>query len=746
MWCKNCGVFAPYVTDTARCIDCGGELRLSADDLLDDSPKKIVEEVRPAQVRMAQAVEEAIMLKRNLIAEAGTGTGKSFAVLLPAILSGKRTVVSTATTLLQHQYSKFALDFLERKLEPLGIEVTYAVAKGKRHYLCPKLFKELGSKLKPRGGFKTAKQKEIHKLFEKWAKTTETGDKEDLDELLKTIGAVSPPYFADVTAEDCSGAKGCKFAENCGYVKARGALQNAKIIIANHMIVGLNARLGGRILPQHSVYIMDEAHKAEEYFRKAFGSTLRQNTIPKLIEKIERATPSDEVIDDALDDLKHINESLFQCIAQAYRADSGAFVVAADTFDDDFKGTVRVLERIQVRMSKMLAEASNEDEDAEFLADLGIDPETRVAYENAKLAAAEADDEVRRSVGEVDAGSLIETPAVRNALARVERTKSTIEAISSDGAGSVLYVEKYFTKKKEPRFLLNRAPVMMGDILRSTLYSWLDTVIQTSATMSVGGDFSFYKEEMGLDEDTPTYTAESPFDYRGRTMLYLPRHLPIHPNNQQPRPLDKEEAMLAYNDAMAKEIARLVNISKGCAFVLFSARSEMEEMYNQVKDMVRFPCRLQDIDVSTGSLESWFKEETQPVLFATKSFWEGVSIEGKQLRMVVIPKVPFPSPADPIMDEKKKIIVERHGEKAWFMRLYFPVMVMDVLQGLGRLMRRTDDFGIAAILDTRVIPGAPGAKYYGRKLVQSLPFTNATHDIDRIRIVMENMEKGMGPF
>jgi ATP-dependent DNA helicase DinG len=169
-------------------------------------------------------------------------------------------------------------------------------------------------------------------------------------------------------------------------------------------------------------------------------------------------------------------------------------------------------------------------------------------------------------------------------------------------------------------------------------------------------------------------------------------------------------------------------------------------MYEQVKDMVRYPCRVQEAGASTGSLETWFKEEKRPVLFATKSFWEGVSIEGKQLRMVVIPKVPFPSPVDPIMDEKKRIISERFGNKAWFMKLYFPNMVMDVLQGLGRLMRRQDDFGVAAILDTRVIPGAPGAKYYGRQLVQSLPFTNATHDIDRIRLVMENMEKGMGPF
>lgn len=744
MWCQSCGVFAPYVTDNARCIDCGGELRLSADDLLDDSPKKIVDEVRPAQVKMAQAVEEAILLGHNLIAEAGTGTGKSFAVLLPAILSGKRAVVSTATTLLQHQYNKFALDFLERKLEPLGIEVTYAVAKGKRHYLCPKLFKELKGKLKPYGGFKTAKQKEVHKVFEKWAANTESGDREELDEVLRSIGAIAPDYFSDVTAEDCTGAKTCAVSGTCGYVRARAALQDAMIIIANHMIVGLNAKVGGRILPRHSVYIMDEAHKAEEYFRKAFGSSLSQTTIRNVLRKVENATPSDDIIDGALEDLKHINDSLFEHASLAFRGDSGSVVVSADTFEDDLNGANRVLERMQARMTQLIEQGSNEDEDREFLDDLGVDPETRLAYQEAKEVAAAA--LKKHAFGEIDDSTIVDVPAVRNALARVERLRGTLLSIKEDTNGSVLYIEKYFTKKRDPRYQLVRSPVMLGDILRSTLYSQVKTVIQTSATMSVAGDFGFYKEAMGLDEDTRTYTAPSPFDYRGRTMLYLPTHLPIHPNNQQPRPLDREAAMEEYSDAMAKEIARLVNISKGCAFVLFSARGEMQESFERVKDMVRYPCRVQEEGISTGTLETWFKEETRPVLFATKSFWEGISVEGKQLRMVIIPKVPFPSPADPIMDEKKKIVIERHGEKAWFMKLYFPVMVMDVLQGLGRLMRRNDDFGVAAILDTRVIPGAPGAKYYGKKLVASLPFTNATHDIDRIRMCMEAMEKGMGPF
>jgi len=717
---------------------------LSAEDLLDDGTKKIVDEVRSEQVHMAQKVEDAIRSNTNLIAEAGTGIGKSFAVLIPAILSGRRTIVSTATTLLQHQYDKFALDFLATKLEGT-VDFTYAVAKGKGHYLCPKLLLKSHKKLKPRGGFKTAKQREVHDAFMEWARETPTGDKEDLDEALKPLGAITPEYFSDVSAEECTGAKGCAMKDKCGYVKSRVAIQNAKIIIANHMLVGLNAKLGGKVLPKHEIYIMDEAHKAEEYFRKAFGSTLRETTLSRLIDKVDAAFAADPVGTDYLHDLTELDRSLFFCAAQAHTGDSGQTVTATELFEADLKGIAIVLGKVQERINWLLdgMGGGNDQEDEDFINDLGVDAETRIHYTNARGITAASDEE---SFGEVDEASLLNGPELRNVLAKVGRAAENIATLLDTDAGSVLYVEKFYTKKGEPRHTLVRAPVMLGNLLRRNLYPLSQVIIQTSATLSIGGDFNFYKEEMGLDDNTTTFVAPSPFDYRGRTMLYLPRHLPMHPNNQWPRHPDPVVAMEEYSEAIAVEITRLIRISKGCAFVLFSARSEMEEMYRRVKERVKFPCRIQEPGVSTGSLETWFKEEKQPVLFATKSFWEGISVEGKQLRMVIIPKVPFPSPADPIMEEKKNIVSERHGSKAWFMRLYFPVMVMDVLQGLGRLMRRQDDFGVAAILDTRVIPGAAGSKRYGKQLISSLPFTNATHDIERIRMTMENMERGMGPF
>jgi ATP-dependent DNA helicase DinG len=243
---------------------------------------------------------------------------------------------------------------------------------------------------------------------------------------------------------------------------------------------------------------------------------------------------------------------------------------------------------------------------------------------------------------------------------------------------------------------------------------------------------------MGLPEDTREFQALSPFDYGRRSVLYLPTHLPVHPNNDK-MCLDKEAALEEYFDALTKEIVRLVKISKGHAFILCSARSEMQELFNRTRTIIGYPTRIQEAGMSAGALEEWFRTEVSPVLFATKSFWEGVSIEGAQLRMVIIPKVPFPVPSDPVFKAKETALKEK-GLSGFdiFKKLSVPAMIMDVQQGLGRLIRTMDDFGVAAILDNRVTPGSKNFKRgYANTLLQALPFTVQVQKLDVVRQAME---------
>jgi len=268
--CTQCNTFWPYAAGKKNCLTCNGMLRFTADDFLGDTDARFVDEVRKPQVMMAQVVDKAIAHEKHITAEAGTGIGKSFALLLPAILSGKRVVVSTATTLLQSQYVEKDLPFLAEELAEYGIRFKYAVAKGKAHYLCPREFSK----------YKLANK--VPTEFGNWVSETHFGDKQEL-------GDKCPDWFWKVCAEDCPGPKYCKDAKHCGFAAAKYLTGQADIIVANHALVGLNTRYGGMVLPDYNTLVLDEAHKAEDYFRNAFSSTLVEKRIPGLLDKIDRS-------------------------------------------------------------------------------------------------------------------------------------------------------------------------------------------------------------------------------------------------------------------------------------------------------------------------------------------------------------------------------------------------------------------------------------------------------------------------
>ena len=711
MICTQCSALWPYRSTTKKCLTCGSPVRMTADDLLGDSSARIVGEIRAPQVEFAKVLDRGIREDKHVTAEAGTGTGKSFALLIPAILSGKRTVVSTATTLLQSQYIEKDLPFLEEKLAPYGIKFSYALAKGKSHYLCMKAVKKEKNK-----GLKVPSD------FAEWAKKTTFGDK-------KELGEKCPDWFWKVCAEDCPGPKYCKEAKKCGYAGAKALLAKADIIIANHSLVGINTRLQHRFLPAYELLIMDEAHKAGEYFRGAFASTLGERRVPNIVNDINQTDIFDKtgvretmknygrscMWDDriassaraALTDLEKINKELFGKFQQDGKRAQKAF-------------TVDVVQDVTADMRECIAKANEH-----FLGLASFDHDASRKGLRAAFFACAAEHKAH--------------PAAVTFVQKLDRLGDVLRELSYDEEDDpfVRYVEFPFNPKQKRKLVAE--PIELAPRLQRMLFP-ARQVLATSATITINNEFKYFHRELGFDsEKTETYMAISPFDYVNRSMLYLTKRVPVHPyrnktlNKNDPRAF--AQAMEEYTDAMAEEIGDLVRASDGHAFVLFSSRKEMENTVKVVRDDLgdKYPIMEQKEGIAASVLEDWFRSTSKPILFGLKSFWEGIDIQGEQLRMVIVTKAPFPHQDDLIHKAQRKQLEEELGSGYQaFLTLDVPRMVMDVKQAAGRLIRTMNDYGVVAILDRTLSNGMFTGNKYPRRLGKSLPFTSVVRKLKEV--------------
>lgn len=658
--------------------------------------------MRPAQVDMARAVETAILTRKPLTAEAGTGTGKSFALLLPAILSGRVVVISTATTLLQHQYMSKDLPYLAAALAKFNIPVRYAVIKGRGHYLCLKQFLAQEGKVKP--------SKTIKNWVDGIINGVGYGDKLELGEDV-------PDYWHLINAEDCPGASGCSKASRCGYARAKQELRNAQIIVANHSIVGFNIRTNMRLLPPHQICLIDEAHQAEGYLRDALSSELTGRTVANLRRYLEGTdTVANDEAEKALDECEELSNALFARL-------SGGM-----------PGAQRVLDPKEVSADMLAMAAHLSDVSAPLIREYNwrqahgktddsstdLDPETVAVCR--QLHETKTGEKPVRALRDVDTGTLMV------AIRKLTRLTDNLAGIADPNKDNrVLYVE---TPKRGSPKLVN-APVFISDLLRASLFSQVPTVIASSATLTIMNKFDYFKEALGFPPTTAEFLVVSPFDYYRHSLLYLPKDAPIHPSRQKGGVADMQQALEDYYSTLTDKIVTLLRLSKGHAFVLFSARSEMEEIHRRVSAELDFPMKFQEEGMSTGSLEAWFRKTKNPVLFGVKSFWEGVSIEGDQLRMVVITKVPFPLQGDPVYKAKKAALKAKGVDP--FPVLDIPAMIMDVKQGTGRLIRTMVDRGVCAILDGKVCREHQRRGAYAFLLVNSLPFPL----VDNINLVAQ---------
>lgn len=729
MYCPECEIILPYdkAPEITACTVCGQPLQATVSDVFEHGKYDLAKEKRPTQIRMAQDIEAILTTKRNqtLLAEGGTGIGKSFAYLVPSLLrlQGHRIVISTSTKGLQHQLYYKDTHTLLRKM---GLSpATALLYKGADNYACWKLAKEVPEEDKK--AFETfiaiAREKRIPADITDWDGTR-------------------PWWWPKVSVKNCTGSN-CRYYEDC-----RLHPEKAQLLIVNHYLLAIDlSRTPGWLLGHYDTLIIDEAHKAPTAFRSAFTKTMGRKGIERAIKSIENNELLQVAIDDAdvmssreavkrLKKLKKFYDTAENQAAQYRDNDTGiikdrnhvhslmnAILLQAKDNLNKFIATTRQLHRVYILNEQYDAVIQDPGEVYYCLSELR--QIVNVIQNMAEFAIA--------------AGHL--KPKDMNEIVSDSRQENASLLDQPQGA----LVSNYVLTVETGKFVLQ--PIEIGTLVGPQLEAVHKKIIM-SATLALGKDFSFIRGELGLPEGEVTERIyESPFDLHRQAMLYMPRHIPL-PAQMKADPDIREQ----WIRSVTEEIVFLTNVTKGDAFVLFTARSDLEEVLALRRTDPRFAqpdvhLVVQDGDAS-HALDR-YRENDHSVLYGLKTFWEGVDVVGEKLRLVIIPKFPFPHVNDPVISSLK----ERAGDN-WFTEVYIPRMVFDLKQGVGRLIRTKKDFGVVAILDPRIWTGTSNdsrhqkiiehisaisdptkrkSMGYGKKAVLATGYTRLTDDFTRVQ-------------
>jgi ATP-dependent DNA helicase DinG len=624
-------------------------------------------EPRPPQVQMAARVEEALRHGRALIVEAGTGTGKTLAYLLPAARSGIKTVVSTATKTLQEQLAEKDVPLLRA----LGVDAKVAFLKGRQNYLCLLRFEQFNRN----PTFAVREEAKVFDGIARWAETTRTGDRAELTELPENLASWRD---LSASADQCLGAK-CAHYERCFVFRMRREAADADVVVVNHHLFFADLALrsssagdaGAAVLPDYHAVVFDEAHAVEEVATEHFGAQLSSFRVAELAR-------------DALKALQ-TRPSMLEAAGLAtrlLREGRDFFDVALETSPDrpgprsPSKGSAAAQQAEGARWPLLPGALRPAEEERRKLLEL-----TRAL--GAALSAG-ADDEL--SLLERRCLSLGADLAL---FAESERTPDLI----------------HWGESRAGHLFLHASPIDVAGILQDKLYDRIGPVVFTSATLAVAGELGYFAQRIGLsDESGPLFPLESsvlasPFDYQANAALYLPGKMP---DPQDP----------SFAEAVAAELRTLLPVTGGRAFVLFTSLRNMRAVHALLAGELPWQVLLQG-DAPKAQLLKRFRERPS-VLFASQSFWEGVDVPGQALSLVVIDKLPFAPPGEPIVAAR----IERlraSGQDAFY-GYQLPQAALALKQGFGRLIRSATDRGIVAVLDGRMT-----RKGYGRMFVESLP-------------------------
>jgi len=623
-------------------------------------------EFRRGQLQMAQAVEQALAERRHLIVEAGTGTGKTLAYLLPVIRSGKRVLISTGTKNLQEQLFYKDVPFLEQALFPDGkgkLNVCYM--KGRGNYLCRKKLYDLTDQPVLSG----LEEIEQYRAIAAWEKTTQTGDRAELA-ALPEASALWPKL--DARADTCLGQK-CSAFDRCFITEMHRRAMESDIIIVNHHLFFADLAIkqaseyapDAGILPEVGAVIFDEAHELEDVAGSYFGVSVSNLRIEDLVRDVEASLVRNKALSASV-----------QGATKSLRERSQFFFSLLPPGDNRFAFQNR-REFLEENGDEFIALMQAITRIGSELYNLPQKPEEVFSFMRRA-------DELR-----VQLGFLMESED-KNTVFWIERRGSR------GGAG-----------RQRQNVFLQATPIDVAPILKNCLFDNLECAVLTSATLAVGGGFEYIKQRLGVEHARETVLT-SHFDYQSQAMLYVPPDLP-DPRTPQ------------FTSRASDRIRQLLEISRGRAFCLFTSYAQMNDIYQRLAGELEFPLLLQG-DAPKMALLEEFRITPNAVLFATSSFWQGVDVQGEQLSCVIIDRLPFAVPSDPVVAARVRSVDEAGGNA--FFQYQVPSAVITLKQGFGRLIRSLHDRGLLCLLDNRILK-----KQYGRVFLESLPNYRKTTEL-----------------
>ena len=614
-------------------------------------------ETRDSQRDMAVAAAEVFESGGVLLAEAGTGTGKTLAYLVPAILSRHRVLVSTGTKQLQDQIYYKDLPALR---EALGVDFTATYMKGRGNYLCLHRFDayRTGDALRT-----TTDEGHVEAIAE-WARQTETGDRAEIEDLPDDL-----PFWGEIaaTSENCIGPD-CPQYQECFVTRMRQRAAESDLVIVNHHLLCADAAVRqsayGEVIPGCAYAVIDEAHQLEDVATQYFGISVSTYRLERLVNDGRR------------------------CVDRNLGDDP-------DTADTFRKALDRVEHRATLFFGAIQVHLPSADRTRLDIATLEpvTEPGRRLA---STLRALEATVALATDAAE----------DIRSLGRRAGGLSEQIDfVLAADDEGFV-----YFSERRGRGLFLRASPVDVSAIIRELVLERMQATILTSATLAVDGSFDYQRTRLGI-HDAVELRLASEFDYAEQTVLYLPKRMP------EPRAPD-------FTRAAAEHIRALLEATRGRAFVLFTSYANLHEVHRLIEHTTPFPLLVQGTAPRSVLLRD-FRATPKAVLLATSSFWQGVDVAGDTLSCVIIDKLPFAPPGDPITAARMESIAKLGGNP--FDEYQVPLAILTLLQGLGRLIRHRQDRGVLSILDPRML-----TKGYGRRFLASLPPTPLVHEIAEV--------------
>ena len=664
-------------------------------------------ESRGGQLEMARAVERALRDERILFCEAGTGTGKTLAYLVPALLSGKKVIVSTATRALQEQIFQRDLPLIE---EALGVSFPVALMKGLSNYVCRRRlaeFRQSPESLRPMYA------RSLDALT-RFLDDSATGDFAELAGM-----AEDDPLRAEVaSSSDTRLGASCQYFDECFVTNMRREAERARLIVVNHHLffadLALRGPHPGRVLPDYDAVVFDEAHQLEDIATEFFGMRISRRRLDRLLADTERALRAAGAADPLFG-----GDSALRSVS--------AVEVSADVFFHALEAAAGRDERITLERDIFSGELAN----------------AWHALDSALEGLSAASDMARGRLtapslrGPRTASTLPE--ALELASRRSEDARAALSQVVEGSAGRVTWLER-----SNKNITLASSPVDLSTLFRERIFETVPAVVLTSATLSTsrpvtsaepnapGEDddperpseqareiksaFSYFRARYGVADsriDVSELVVPSPFDFEKNALLYTPRDLPA-PNAPQ------------FAERAAERVAELVNITGGGAFVLTTSHRTLQALSRLLPSKLKGKLLLIQGTRPKAMLTQTFRADGNAVLLATQSFWEGVDVPGQALRLVVLEKIPFAVPTDPVMVARGREL-EAAGESP-FMKLSVPAAAIALKQGFGRLIRTQRDVGIVALLDERV-----HRRGYGKLILGALPPARRTNEIEDVR-------------